>query len=169
MSVCAFLSFWHAIHLANAQTILRTPEMSIARPFGVQSILVARRCLAWSELTPAPFAWQALHFMTLVCFRVAGAALSDMDGAFARHSMGRTLESDLILSDFDISSTTISPASPWTITHPLCVVCFHIFHIFHSISPPHLILFFQKNGCGDENQTITVQQHLSNLDLPFLS
>jgi hypothetical protein len=83
--------------------------------------------------------------------------------------MGRTLESDLILSDFDISSTTISPASPWTITHPLCVVCFHIFHIFHSISPPHLILFFQKNGCGDENQTITVQQHLSNLDLPFLS
>lgn len=60
MSVCAFRSFWHAIHLANAQTILRTPEMSIARSFGVQSILVAPLSgLVWIDA-----GWQALHWVT---------------------------------------------------------------------------------------------------------
>ena len=64
--------------------------------------------------------------------RVAGAALSDMDGAFARHSMGRTLESDLIL----ISHPQRSPQQVLepSLLDPLCVVCLHI---FHSISPPH--------------------------------
>ena len=124
MSGCGFLSFWHAIHPADAQTILRTPEMSTWQG-AVGSFCVAG--VAFRD-TDGAFVWQALHWVT---WMVLSCGIQ-WEGRHWKVTWFWYLIHSLPSKSLNQHSSSL-----------FCLLSLH---------------FFQKTGCSDENQTITVYE-----------
>ena len=155
------------------QSILRTPKPFCGRPkcplqgllayslfswhavvwLGLnwrRRLLLGRRCISWHWCA---FVWQALHWVTWMVL-----------------SRSIQWEGRWKVTWFYLILISHPQRSPQQVLEPSLIL--FVLFAFTSFTPflhRTKSFFFQKNGCGDENQTITVQQHLSNLDLPFLS